>query len=747
MILIRTLELDGRKNLLFTVKRIMILLKKIAIVLINVPALNKWVQVFPAVAKTTLGFIHQFLPVGVARSLKKKQADDPDPPELLNMSLDQVFTAPASDDRVVWQKEKGYRQNRALRFIANPLAFVLCILWLCVSRPVLTLHYKTFQQSKTHYREYQKVKRKERAQFLFDLCNQAKSKANEIFDSLESMLNPDSEGHRKHWRLMFAFAGAEWGPAVRLKARNCLLMLMGNVWRRLILAFTFWPWPLTMLVNPDATHGDKLKVCTEFFLLPLCCLDKGVSQKLRGKTRSSIDLMQADLLEFLEEFFSRLAMATQFIECLFAGYLQWLNRSTKPLSIWAVARAHIGRQQMRYHHHCLAEKNYTSMLQRSAKCRPIWAQGKRCRTRTSKRITSFSLFASTKMLELEQHAQREGLNIGSMAFKQNALHEVHKAWKLTPKAQKLKLKQRASRVRLVRIHAPDPLQNYIKELERLHINGVAGLGPLGGDVEFPIAVQEFDEKLLGNGVVDNLSDRFVRLCGYSADETNDFPHSFVDLPPCRERYCKCRDAIGVEKLKAIKAANKLLGLILSTFNKRYSAYSLVRPLLRVKADGIDGYFVQTLSFRLRPLAVELITDWVLGAPFNEDAETFSITTKFPIIPRTENNFWLSVFDAHPSDTQWEFEHLIYEPSPRIDILKITERKDLDMDQLRTELGHAHRQTAALKALKRSLVHWSEVAKTKLGASLRQTVVREVRLCASSFSALHLILNEPLLKSV
>ena len=605
MIIIRVQTLDGRPNVPFTVKRIMKLLKKIAIVLINIPALNKWVQVFPAVAKTTLGFIHQLLPVGLARSLKKKQADDPDPPELVNMSLDQIFTAPASDDRQVWQREKGYRQNRAARFIANPLAFVLCILWLCCSKPVLTLHYKTFKQAKAHYLEYEQVKRKERAQFLFDLCNIAKSKVHEAFQIFESMLNPDHPAHRRHWRLMYAFAGNEWGPAVRLKCRNACLIMMGNIWRRLVLAFRVWPWPLTKLVNPDISYGEKVGMCTEFFLLPLCCLDVGVSHKLRKQCRSSNDLMHADILEFLEEFFSRLAMATQYIECLFAGFLQWLNKSPKPLSIWCLARAHIGRQQMRYHQHCVAAKKYTSMLQRSAKCRPIWAKSKRSRTRASKRVTSFTLFSSAKMLEFEQVGRREGMNVGSLAFKTNAMAEIHRAWKLHPKSEKIKLQGRASRIRITRVHAPDPLETYIQELERLHVQGVQGLGPLGGDVEFPIAVKEFEMILMGgDAVVDNLSNRFVGLCGKCAEEKNDFPYSFTYIPPCRERYPKCRDAIGVANLKIIKGNNRSFGLILSTFNKRYTTYSLVSPLLRIKADCIIGYVIQVMSFRLptEPLA-------------------------------------------------------------------------------------------------------------------------------------------------
>ena len=123
-----------------------------------------------------------------------------------------------------------------------------------------------------------------------------------------------------------------------------------------------------------------------------------------------------------------------------------------------------------------------------------------------------------------------------------------------------------------------------------------------------------------------------------------------------------------------------------------------------------------------------MVDWTTDAGgLNPDVVPFDINTKFPISPMSENCFWLRLVENHPAETQWEFEHLIYEPVPRIDTLKITEKKDLNLDHLQDELGHAHRQARAIKALKRSMIHWASIAKTKLGATLRTTRVREVRL--------------------
>ncbi len=87
IITMRLKTIGNVASLSYTVQHVMALLKAIVLVLVNVPAMNKWTQMFPAFAKVMRGFIHQFVPVGLARSLKRKTIDDPDPPELLNLSL------------------------------------------------------------------------------------------------------------------------------------------------------------------------------------------------------------------------------------------------------------------------------------------------------------------------------------------------------------------------------------------------------------------------------------------------------------------------------------------------------------------------------------------------------------------------------------------------------------------------------------------------------------------------------------
>jgi len=217
IITMRLKTIGNVASLSYTVQHVMALLKTNVLVLINIPAMNKWTQMFLAIAKVMLGFIHQFVPVGLARSLKRKTIDDPDPPELLNLSLESVFSAPANDPTIVWRKEKGYRQNRACKFLANPLAPVLLIIWLCCAKPVMGLHFLFFARAKDHYLELPEEKRKKRAQFLFDLCNKEKSKAQQAYIQLESMINPEDDGYRKGWRLLFAYAGNEWGANVRQK--------------------------------------------------------------------------------------------------------------------------------------------------------------------------------------------------------------------------------------------------------------------------------------------------------------------------------------------------------------------------------------------------------------------------------------------------------------------------------------------------------------------------------------------------
>ncbi len=728
----RVLVLGGVPNLAYTVQRIMALLRKVVLVLINVPALNKWTQIFPTIAETTVGFVHQFVPVGLARSLKKKDSGDPDPPELLNMPLEQVFAAPAHDEQLVWQKEKGFRQNKACRFLCNPLALVLCIIWLCASAPVLQLHYSFFKRAKQHYIEHDKQGRRARAQMLIDLCSKTRSKARAMLSELESMLNPESPTHRQRWRLLFAYAGNNWGPMVTLKCRNCVLILIGNIWRRLVFAFECWPWPLVQLLDPTLSYGDKLAVATLFCLLPCCCLDHGVGRRLRTKVRSSKDLLAEDLLEFLEEFFCRISLANQYVECLFAGYMQWINKSNKPLSIWNLARSHIARQNMKFHQHCVASRNHKSVLKRSAKCRPVWVKSKRRKGQAPKRVTGLHLFASRKMLKLQKAAHNNGVATGSAYFKSNALIAVDRAWKALPKEEKNKCTQQAGRIRTIRKYAEDPLDTFIQELEQLHIQGVQGLGPWGGDIDYPVSVRDMEGILADDatrGKIDTMSEKFVKQVGPTCAPTNDFPTTVTYLPPCLEKYTKCRDAIGQKAIKVIKDYNRDLGLILQILNKRFSAFSLTRPLIGMKNVHGGCFILQVLSFRLNPVAAELVADWKVQDDANPvHACPLTIHQVFPMKVIFENDFWLQVFEKYPHRTSsdWEFEQLIYEPNPKINNLYINERNILDLNALREELGHTHKQVAALKALKRSLLHWAQIARTKMGAPLRNSRLREVK---------------------
>ena len=86
-----------------------------------------------------------------------------------------------------------------------------------------------------------------------------------------------------------------------------------------------------------------------------------------------------------------------------------------------------------------------------------------------------------------------------------------------------------------------------------------------------------------------------------------------------------------------------------------------------------------------------------------------------------------MIERHPIiGTQERFwQHCTYLPDPTLEVLKISEKKLMIMDELKSELGHAHNQAAALKALKRSLTHWATLAKTKFGANLRKgTSIRQ-----------------------
>ena len=85
----------------------------------------------------------------------------------------------------------------------------------------------------------------------------------------------------------------------------------------------------------------------KFMAVPSCCLDGSLSRRLRADVTDIDDLLAKDRLEFLRTLFNRVCLSSAYIECIFAGFRQWLCKSLKPLTASSLAHRHIRCQWRR----------------------------------------------------------------------------------------------------------------------------------------------------------------------------------------------------------------------------------------------------------------------------------------------------------------------------------------------------------------------------------------------------------------
>lgn len=57
---------------------------------------------------------------------------------------------------------------------------------------------------------------------------------------------------------------------------------MTNLWQRLCVPYSQWPWPLVALVDTRLDDGAHGAIAHAFLNCKTCCLDRGFSQPLQG---------------------------------------------------------------------------------------------------------------------------------------------------------------------------------------------------------------------------------------------------------------------------------------------------------------------------------------------------------------------------------------------------------------------------------------------------------------------------------
>ena len=87
--------------------------------------------------------------------------------------------------------------------------------------------------------------------------------------------------------------------------QQCVLMLIGEIYDRVVQPFTAWPRRLALLLDDNMSHDARAQVATEFTRASPCCLDEGISLAIRARHQQPDDLLQPGARRLLHMVFSQ----------------------------------------------------------------------------------------------------------------------------------------------------------------------------------------------------------------------------------------------------------------------------------------------------------------------------------------------------------------------------------------------------------------------------------------------------------
>ena len=193
---------------------------------VPIPALNRWLQVFPVVTLfLVLMSVHNLFSRAeliVAGLDDAKQPAEPDS----DSDPDTRVGAPADNKE---HRRQARRRERRLREWAAAEDSCACLLiWTCVVSHLMTLHYYLFKCGALHGRDANGLSA------LFNLCSMKKSKAVELLRTMERCMDPANPEHKFVFGCALTMFGASatWPARLLRKAVVTVHLACGGLFRR-----------------------------------------------------------------------------------------------------------------------------------------------------------------------------------------------------------------------------------------------------------------------------------------------------------------------------------------------------------------------------------------------------------------------------------------------------------------------------------------------------------------------------------
>jgi hypothetical protein len=229
-----------------------------------------------------------------------------------------------------YRKEERRRNIKGVRWLEDIRSLFKLMLFVHIAVAVMEVHWALFKHA-------QESGYGDDMSYIFNLCDMSNSKALQVLSKLAHlMLQEDG------WGVMTGRFGpfVAWPPEYKCLARECVVMLYLQVWRRLVACFTESPWWLVPLANPDTAIATKQAIADRLFAAPEATLDLA-AQKIRRRAGDAATLQTRYWLRFLFHSFNKVVTSTAFIECTFAAFTQWIRVVPKPLGLALVQGKHV----------------------------------------------------------------------------------------------------------------------------------------------------------------------------------------------------------------------------------------------------------------------------------------------------------------------------------------------------------------------------------------------------------------------
>ncbi|CAJ1375808.1 unnamed protein product [Effrenium voratum] len=210
-----------------------------------------------------------------------------------------------------WRILARRRNMRATNFLAEPQSLWINLLWCHLACSSMALRAMLFKNAAWFSdRSPRELSRPRHLLGIF--CdpdtNPAWANLQELLDILE---NPEQRLPFLVWKFGPV---ARWPQARRRIVRKAIMVMTGQLARKLILPWKQYPWRLWPLALQDVDERERQACAQALLSSKPCCLDSGFSKRLKALHPRESELLSAEVRSFLDAAFARVTVTSTFIE-------------------------------------------------------------------------------------------------------------------------------------------------------------------------------------------------------------------------------------------------------------------------------------------------------------------------------------------------------------------------------------------------------------------------------------------------